>query len=75
MDQGCQIVYFQTKNPNLSIFWMVLQWKILVYIMAIWYILWQFGIFCGHLEYFNRFGTLYYEKSGNPATDREIESR
>jgi hypothetical protein len=28
---------------------------------AIWYILWLFGI------YFSRFGTLYQEKSGNPA--------
>jgi hypothetical protein len=25
-----------------------------------------FGIFCGHLEYFPRFGKLHKEKSGNP---------
>jgi hypothetical protein len=43
---------------------------------AIWYILWPFGVFCGHLEYFMvtwhilpRFGILYQEKSGNPAAD------
>jgi hypothetical protein len=23
--QGCQMVYFQTKNPNLGTFWSVLQ--------------------------------------------------
>jgi hypothetical protein len=34
---------------------------------AIWYILRHFGIFCGHLVYFPRFGILYHEKSGNPA--------
>jgi hypothetical protein len=59
--QGCQMVYFQTINPNLSKFWRVLQWKVLVpicilcafgilrtfgiYIMSIWCILWPFGIF------------------------------
>jgi hypothetical protein len=50
-DQGCQMVCFQTKNPNLGKFWRVLLWKILVYFYhsvyfkAIWNILWQFGIF------------------------------
>jgi hypothetical protein len=46
--------------------------KDVVYFMAIWYILWPFGIFSGHLVYFMaiwyifpRFGTMYQEKSGN----------
>jgi hypothetical protein len=43
--QGCQMVYFQTRNPNLSKFWSVLQWQILVYFMDIW-------SFYGHLKYF-----------------------
>jgi hypothetical protein len=30
--QGCQMVCFQTKNPNLGKFWRVLQWKILVFL-------------------------------------------
>jgi hypothetical protein len=35
--------------------------------MVIWYILWPFGIFYGHLVYFSpRFGTLNRENSGNP---------
>jgi hypothetical protein len=34
--QGCQMVYFQTKNPNLGIFWRVLEWKRLVYSLAVW---------------------------------------
>jgi hypothetical protein len=49
-----------------------MQWKILVYLMAIWYILWPVGIFAGYLVYFlviwniyPRFGILYQEKSGN----------
>jgi hypothetical protein len=39
----------------------------LVYLQAIWYYLWPFGIFYGHLVYFSRFGILHQEKSGNPA--------
>jgi hypothetical protein len=41
----CQMVYFQTKNPNLRIFWWVLQCKMLIYFIAIWSIFWPFGIF------------------------------
>jgi hypothetical protein len=45
--QGCQMVYFHSKNPNLGIFWRTLEWKMLLYFMkicyrqftAIWYIL------------------------------------
>jgi hypothetical protein len=38
--QGCQMVYFQTKNP------------ILGEIMAVWYSLWSFGIFSPHFGMF-----------------------
>jgi hypothetical protein len=68
---------FQTKNPNLGKFWRVLQWKALVYFLAIWstlrsvgifvaiwYILWSFGTFFP-LWYLNR------EKSGNPARESQ----
>jgi hypothetical protein len=41
---GCQIVYFQTKNPNLGKFWRVLHWKMLVFFMAIWSLSPIFGI-------------------------------
>jgi hypothetical protein len=50
--QGCQMACFQTKNPNLGKFCRDLQWKMLIYFMAIWYILWLFGIFCGYVVYF-----------------------
>jgi hypothetical protein len=51
------MVYFQTQNSNLGKFWMALHrtknvgifYAHLEYIMAIWYILWSFGIFYGHL--------------------------
>jgi hypothetical protein len=56
MDQGCQMVCFQTKNPNLGKFCRVLQLKNSVYFVLIWYI-------------FSRFGILFQEKSGNPAMD------
>jgi hypothetical protein len=67
------MAYFQTKNPNSGQFWKVLQWKMLVYFMAIRSVLRPFGIFCGILVYFmvisyifSRFGMLCQEKSGNP---------
>jgi hypothetical protein len=53
--QGCQMVCFQTKNPSLGKFCRVLLWKILVYFMTIWSVLWPFGIFCGTLVYFSPF--------------------
>jgi hypothetical protein len=37
--EGCQMVCFQTKNPNLSQFWRDLDRKMLTYIVAIWNIL------------------------------------
>jgi hypothetical protein len=37
----------------------------LVCFMAIWSVLWAFGIFVGYLAYFSRFGKYYQEKSGN----------
>jgi hypothetical protein len=44
-DQGCQMVYFHTKNPNFYIFCKALEWKI-------WYI-------CGHLVYLWSFGVIF----------------
>jgi hypothetical protein len=45
------MVYFQTKNQNLGIFWRVLQWKMFVYFVDIWPILQLFGILYGQLVY------------------------
>jgi hypothetical protein len=55
--QGCQMVYFQTKNPNLGQFWRALpRLENVEIFMAIWnislsfgYMLWPFGTFCVHL--------------------------
>jgi hypothetical protein len=46
------MVYFQTKNPNLGKLWRVLKWNMSVYYVAIWSILWSFGVFYRHLVYF-----------------------
>jgi hypothetical protein len=71
-DQGCQMVYFNTKNINLGIFWRDLMWKILVNFCGL------FGIFYGHLvmlwsfgKFFPRYGILYEQKSGNPECDQK----
>jgi hypothetical protein len=43
--QGCQMVSFQTKNPNSGeIFVRALDWKQLIYFTAIWNILQTFEI-------------------------------
>jgi hypothetical protein len=68
------MAHFQTKNSDLSKFWGVLHRKVLVhilcvhlvYFMAIWYILWSFGIFKVNWYIFTRLGMLHKEKSGNP---------
>jgi hypothetical protein len=68
------MVCFQTKIPNIGKFWRALQFEDvgifyghLVNFTAFWYILWTFGIFCGNLVYFSRFGIFFHEKSGNLA--------
>jgi hypothetical protein len=74
ISQGCQMVSFQTKNPNLDKFWRALhRWEMLIYFKGhleyfkdIWDILWPFGTFCAHLVHFSGFGIKYLEKSGNP---------
>jgi hypothetical protein len=72
--QGCQMVCFQTKNPNFGKFWRVLEWKMMVYFIDSWSILRSFVLVYGHWVQFvviwyifSRFGILCQEKSGNPA--------
>jgi hypothetical protein len=48
-DQGCLMVFFQTKNPNPN---PDLPWKLLVYFLSTWYTLLPFAIFYGNLVYF-----------------------
>jgi hypothetical protein len=77
------MVSFQTKNPNLDKFWSALDWKMLIYFMAICSILRTFGIFynqmvctfCVHLVHFSGFGIMYQEKSGNPGLHWKTKTR
>jgi hypothetical protein len=50
--QGCQMVYFQTKNTNFGNFSRALLWNMLVCFMDIWSNLQPFGLFYSHLVYF-----------------------
>jgi hypothetical protein len=50
-------MYFQTKNPDLGKFWMAMQWKMLVFLMAILSKLQLHGIFYGHLAHL---GVIWY---------------
>jgi hypothetical protein len=52
LHQGCQMVYFQAKNPNLGKFWRVVKWKMFGLFKTFWSILRLFGIFCSHLVCF-----------------------
>jgi hypothetical protein len=70
------MVCFQTRNPNLGKFLEGLAMEDvgifyghLVHFTVFCYILLTFGIVCGILVYFSRFGILYQEKSGNPDQD------
>jgi hypothetical protein len=63
---------FRTKTPHLGKCWRDLQWKLLVYFMAIWSIVRPFGIFVATwyiflviCYIFPRFGMLSHEKSGS----------
>jgi hypothetical protein len=49
--QGCQMVYFHTKNTKLRTFWRALQWKMLVNVIAIWCIWRLLTILYRHLVY------------------------
>jgi hypothetical protein len=78
LKQGCQMVYFQNKSPNLVKFWRALEWKRLAYVFFgqleylsdIWYILWLFGNLVAIWYIFPHFGKLCQEKPGNPALSR-----
>jgi hypothetical protein len=71
------MAYFRAKNPNLGKFRSVLQWKRLVYYMAIgpilrlgiWYILWLSGIFFPFLVFCTK------KKSGNPDQNNYYRSK
>jgi hypothetical protein len=76
------MVYLQTKIANLGIFWRALDWKMLIYLIAIWNILRTFEIFCDHLVHFvliwhifSGFGTMNQEKYGNPCFGHVSSSR
>jgi hypothetical protein len=48
--QGCQMVYFQTKNPKLGKYGRVLQWKMMVCFIC--FVLRPFLCICDHSVYF-----------------------
>jgi hypothetical protein len=71
--QGCQMVSFQTKNPNLGKYWRALDGKMMVYLMAIWNILRTFEVCYDHLVHivfswyiFSGFGIMYQRKIWQP---------
>jgi hypothetical protein len=57
--QGCQMVSFQTKNPKLGKFWGALDWKMLIYFMAIWNIYRHLGYFMTIWYILCSFGTFF----------------
>jgi hypothetical protein len=68
-NQGCQMADFPTKNPNLGKFWRDLQWKMLVYFMAMWSILRPFCLLCSCcMVIWYIFPVLVYSTEKNLAT-------
>jgi hypothetical protein len=83
--QGCQMVYFQTKNSNFGILYQALEWKILVHFGTflalgitykdhLVYLMAFWYILCLVWYIFSIFGLPYrtLEKSGNPDTAPEM---
>jgi hypothetical protein len=66
--QCCQMVYFQTKYPNMGKFQRALYWKMLIYFMVIGNILGTFCTFCVHLVHFFRFWYHVPRKIWQPCT-------
>jgi hypothetical protein len=74
------MVYFQTKNPNLDIFWRALECKMLVYFMTIWNILRPCDIIygrliyivCEHRVYISRFGMFGPRKIWQPCPTLKV---
>jgi hypothetical protein len=68
LQRGCQMVYFQAKNPTLGKFLRALDFKLLMYFIAVWNICQTFGIFFDHLVHFVFIWYIFpvLEKSGNP---------
>jgi hypothetical protein len=73
--QGCQMVYFRTKNSNLGKFWRTSACQMLIHFLAVWNILRTFGTCYDYFIHFvfiwyifSGFGILHQEKSGNPAS-------
>jgi hypothetical protein len=58
-NQGCQMGYFQTNNTNLGKFWRVLQWKKLLYFIAIGSIFHPIGYLMDIWYIFPCFGMIY----------------
>jgi hypothetical protein len=65
VQQGCQMVCFQTKNPNLGKFCRALDGKMLLYFMAIWHILRTFVIIYDHFEHFVLIWYIFYHAQRN----------
>jgi hypothetical protein len=53
------MVCFQAKNPNLDKFWRAFDWKMFIYLMAIWNILLKFGIFYDRWYILYSFGSFF----------------
>jgi hypothetical protein len=69
----------EARLPDMGKFLTVLQWKMLVYYVSIWYIFWLLGIFFGYLgkilaiwSSISRFGILYQENLAT-LTRRELQ--
>jgi hypothetical protein len=75
--QSCQMVCFQTKNPNLGKLWRAMEdvgifYGHSVHFTVSCFILWIFGIVMVIWHIFPRFGILYQEKSGNPGQQGRV---
>jgi hypothetical protein len=74
------MVYSHTKNPNSGIFEVLgmenatIFYDHLEYFAVIWYILWEFGMVCGHLVYFLPFWYFWTKKNLAALVNTTVQS-
>jgi hypothetical protein len=60
LSAGLPDCYFYNRKYNLGKFWRALDWKMFIFVWAIWNILWRFGIFYDHLVHFVFIWYIFY---------------
>jgi hypothetical protein len=62
---GLPVGFFSCQKSQIGLLCRAMEWKILVYFTAMWYILYPIGMLCGYLVHFCQFWHVAPKKSGS----------